>query len=149
MRIQSKNEMNLLKDYTLPKRHSTPFPLSKKSKNRLDGVDVQLVRLVHEMLYYMNISVIEGLRSVDTQKYYVSIGVSKTMNSKHLSGKAVDLYPYPVPRKEEGEIDSDSPAWDEMGKLALTLARALGIQIQWGGLWVSLIDKPHFEIKEN
>ena len=97
----------------------------------------------------MDVSVIEGLRSVTTQKYYVSIGVSKTMRSKHLQGKAVDLYPYPVPRKSSGEIDSEAECWNELGRLGIVLSRRLGIPVQWGGLWVSLVDKPHFEIKEN
>ena len=35
--------------------------------------------------------VIEYFRSVETQRAYVARGVSKTMNSKHLQGLAVDL----------------------------------------------------------
>lgn len=96
----------------------------------------------------MDVSVIEGLRSIETQKQYIALGVSKTMKSKHLVGKAVDLYPYPVPRLSSGEIDSNSEKWNQLGGVVLTVAMAMGIKVQWGGLWTSFIDKPHFEIKE-
>ena len=137
-----------LKDFILPPRRKTPYQLSKKSKSRLNGVDGRLVDLVNETLFYIDVSVIEGLRSVETQKQYLAIGVSKTMKSKHLVGKAVDLYPYPVPRLQSGSIDSNSEKWNQLGGVVLTLARAMGIKVQWGGLWTSIIDKPHFEIKE-
>lgn len=144
--MPSQNEF--LKNFILPQRRKTPYTLSKKSANNLNGVDGQLVDLVKEALFYIDFSVIEGLRSVETQKQYVALGVSKTMLSKHLVGKAVDLYPYPVPRLPSGEIDSNSEKWNQLGGVVLTLARAMGIQVQWGGLWTSFIDKPHFEIKE-
>lgn len=144
--MPSQNEF--LKNFILPQRRKTPYALSKKSANNLNGVDGRLVDLVKEALFYIDFSVIEGLRSIETQKQYVALGVSKTMLSKHLVGKAVDLYPYPVPRLTSGEIDSNSEKWNQLGGVVLTLARAMGIQVQWGGLWTSFIDKPHFEIKE-
>lgn len=134
--------------YNLPERRPEPYKLSKRSQERLAGIDPRLQALVRQILFYIDITVIEGLRSVATQKYYCSIGVSKTMNSKHLLGKAVDLYPYPVPRKADGTIDSDADAWDRLGAVAIILASKMGIPIQWGGLWTTLVDKPHFEIKE-
>lgn len=137
-----------LRDFVLPPRRKTPYLLSRNSKKRLNGVDGRLVDLVNEILFYIDVSVIEGLRSVETQKQYVALGVSKTMRSKHLIGKAVDLYPYPVPRLQSGEIDSNSEKWNQLGGVVLTIARAMGIKVQWGGLWTSFIDKPHFEIKE-
>lgn len=137
-----------LNKYNLPERRPEPYKLSKRSQERLAGIDPRLQALVRQILFYIDISVIEGLRSVATQKYYCSIGVSKTMKSKHLVGKAVDLYPYPVPRCEDGTIDSMSPAWDRLGAVAIILASKMGIPIQWGGLWATLVDKPHFEIKE-
>lgn len=144
--MPSQNEF--LKDFILPPRRRIPYQLSKVSKSRLNGVDGQLVDLVNETLFYIDVSVIEGLRSVETQKQYLALGVSKTMKSKHLVGKAVDLYPYPVPRLASGEIDSNSEKWNQLGGVVLTIARAMGIKVQWGGLWTSFIDKPHFEIKE-
>lgn len=129
------------------KRRDEPWPLSQRSEERLAGVDPQLQTLVREVLYYLDVSVIEGLRSVETQKEYVRRGVSKTMASKHLTGKAIDLYPYPVPRTPEGEIDSAAKEWDQMALVVFYCAGKLGIEgLEWGGLWESLIDKPHFQL---
>lgn len=127
-------------------RQSRPYPLSASSKKRLEGVHPDLVALVLEMLWYFDISVVEGLRDVETQRRYVTEGRSKTMASKHLVGLAVDLYPYPVPKKGR-EIDSNSIAWDKMALVAYYCAGKLGIEnLEWGGTWKSLVDKPHFQL---
>lgn len=127
-------------------RQSKPYTLSATSKKRLEGVHPDLVALVLEMLWYFDISVIEGLRDVETQRRYVAEGRSKTMASKHLKGLAVDLYPYPVPKKGK-EIDSNSIAWDKMALVAYYCAGKLGIEnLEWGGTWKSLVDKPHFQL---
>lgn len=127
-------------------RQSRPYPLSAASKKRLEGVHPDLVALVLEMLWYFDISVVEGLRDAETQRRYVAEGKSKTMASKHLVGLAVDLYPYPVPKKGR-EIDSTSIAWDKMALVAYYCAGKLGIEnLEWGGTWKSLVDKPHFQL---
>ena len=129
------------------KRREKPYTLSTQSKIRLKGVNLYLQALVQEMLFYMDISVIEGLRDLETQKRYVRDGVSKTLASKHLEGLAVDLYPYPCPRTSTGEIDSKSPRWDQMARVAYYCAGKLGIpNLEWGGTWKSLVDKPHFQL---
>ena len=72
------------------------------------------------------------------------------MRSKHLVGKAVDLYPYPIPRLANGEIDSNAKVWNTLGRVGTFCAGKLGYpEISWGGFWTSLIDKPHFEIEED
>lgn len=98
----------------------------------------------------MDISVIEGIRTVSQQQENIKKGVSKTMRSKHLVGKAVDLYPYPIPRKPDGSIDSNAKAWNTLGRVGTFCAGKLGYpEISWGGFWTSLVDKPHFEIEED
>lgn len=129
------------------KRREKPYALSSRSKLRLRGVNPLLQELVEEILFYMDISVIEGLRDLETQKRYVRDGVSKTLASKHLEGLAVDLYPYPVPRTPTGEIDSESPHWDQLARVAYYCAGKIGIpNLEWGGTWKSLVDKPHFQL---
>lgn len=128
-------------------RREKPYALSSRSKLRLRGVNPLLQELVEEILFYMDISVIEGLRDLETQKRYVRDGVSKTLASKHLEGLAVDLYPYPVPRTPTGEIDSESPRWDQLARVAYYCAGKIGIpNLEWGGTWKSLVDKPHFQL---
>lgn len=132
------------------KRQKKQFVLSKRSKERLVGLDPRLVALVDEILWYMDVSVIEGIRSVTQQQENIRKGVSKTMRSKHLVGKAVDLYPYPIPRLANGEIDSNAKVWNTLGRVGTFCAGKLGYpEIFWGGFWTSLVDKPHFEIEED
>lgn len=96
----------------------------------------------------MDFSVIEGLRTEETQKTYVATGVSKTLKSKHLEGLAVDLYPWPYPKTQDGLIDSDSNAWNILAFYLGYCAGKLGLNITWGGTWKSLVDKPHFELED-
>ena len=132
------------------KRQKKQFKLSERSKEKLEGLDPRLVALVDEILWYMDVSVIEGIRSVTQQQENIRKGVSKTMRSKHLVGKAVDLYPYPIPRLANGEIDSNAKIWNTLGRVGTFCAGKLGYpEISWGGFWTSLVDKPHFEIEED
>lgn len=105
------------------------------------------------MLWYKDFSLIEAVRSLEQQRENVRKGVSKTLNSKHLArndgfSRAVDIWPYPVPRKANGEIDSASKEWDELALVAFYCAGKLGFEsLEWGGLWKSLIDKPHYQME--
>lgn len=128
-------------------RRTNPYKLSELSKKRLEGLDPRLVDLVLEMLYYFDVSVIEGRRTPETQRAYFESGVSQTLASKHLDGLAVDLYPYPIPRLKNGEIDSSSREWDKMALVAYYCAGRIGMDnLEWGGTWTSLVDKPHFQL---
>ena len=71
------------------------YALGKRSLERLVGVHPDLVRVVKRAIELTDhdFSVIEGLRALETQRAYVAKGASKTMNSRHLTGYAVDLYP--------------------------------------------------------
>ena len=68
------------------------FKLSQRSMNNLEGVHEDLVRVVKRALEITEVDfmVLEGLRSVTRQAELVKSGASTTMNSRHLSGKAVD-----------------------------------------------------------
>ena len=68
----------------------------KRSRSRLKGVNPKLVNILNEAIKLMDLTILEGLRSVERQKELVSSGASKTMKSKHLKGWAVDVTPYPV-----------------------------------------------------
>lgn len=130
------------------KRRESPYRLSKTSLARLKGVDQRLVSLVYEMLWYIDVSVIEGLRTLEQQRQNVAKGVSQTLKSKHLEGKAVDLWPYPVPRQVNGQLDSRSEAWNRMAFVAGYCAGQLGLKLTWGGEWKTLVDKPHFQLED-
>lgn len=71
------------------------FTLGASSERELVGVDAGLVRVVRRALGITacDFAVHDGIRTIEEQKRYVAQGVSKTMKSKHLEGKAVDLVP--------------------------------------------------------
>ena len=118
--------------------------LSELSKKRLEGVEERLKAIVIECasrcLFPFNVS--EGLRSVEQQREYVRQGKSRTMNSKHLTGKAVDLYPLSMDRKQV-----DWSRFEELADLMFQVASDQGTEIVWGGNWKTLVDKCHFELR--
>jgi peptidoglycan L-alanyl-D-glutamate endopeptidase CwlK len=118
--------------------------LSKLSLERLEGVDERLKAIVIECAarcpYPFNVS--EGLRTKEQQREYVRQGKSRTMNSKHLTGKAVDLYPLTMNRKQV-----DWSRFDELADLMQQVASDQGTEIVWGGNWKTFVDKCHFELK--
>ena len=83
-------------------------------------------------------SVIEGIRSVERQKELFKSGASTTMNSRHITGHAVDLAPYPV-------------SWDweyfyPMADAMKQAAEELDVDLEWGGDWKTFKDGPHFQL---
>ena len=118
--------------------------LSKLSMERLEGVDERLKAIVIECasrcLFPFNVS--EGLRTKEQQREYVRQGKSRTMNSKHLTGKAVDLYPLSMDRKQV-----DWSRFEELADLMFQVASDQGTEIVWGGHWKTFVDKCHFELK--
>ena len=118
--------------------------LSELSKKRLEGVDERLKAIVIECAvrcsYPFNVS--EGLRTEEQQREYVRQGKSRTMKSKHLTGKAVDLYPLSMDRKVV-----DWSRFEELADLMFQVARDQGVEIVWGGHWKTLVDKCHFELR--
>lgn len=119
------------------------FYLSEKSKSRLIGVHSDLQEIVHTAikLTEVDFSVIEGMRSVERQRALVESGASQTMNSRHLTGHAVDLAAY-----VDGGIRWDWPLYHKIAKAMKGAARGLGYPIQWGGDWKSFPDGPHFQL---
>lgn len=127
------------------------YKLGSKSKRKLIGVNPDLVDVVFRAieLTTQDFSVIEGLRSVERQKKLVATGKSKTMNSRHLTGHAVDLSPYPF----NGDVDEDGILnihdWDQYYPIADAMKQAaeeLGVDIDWGGDWKTFPDGPHYQL---
>lgn len=116
------------------------YQLGKTSRQRLVGVDPRLVRCVERaiQLTTQDFTVLEGVRSIETQRDYVRRGVSQTMNSRHLRqpdglGKAVDLVPW-----AGGMARWEWPLIYPIAEAMRRAAAELGVPIRWGGAWVSL-----------
>ena len=114
------------------------YKLSNRSKSRLEGVHPDLVKVVERAIEITekDFSITEGRRTLDRQKQLVAEGKSKTMNSRHLTGHAIDMVPYPV----SWEWDDFTPiveAFKEAG-------RELGVAIECGYDWGW--DAPHVQL---
>lgn len=102
-------------------------------KERLNGVDSKLVLIVEEMASCVSFDVIvvEGLRSLERQKELVAKGASRTMKSKHLIGKAVDLAPY----KDGKILWEDKDKFKEIARVMDVSAKFFGINLIHGYDW--------------
>ncbi|WP_100158948.1 M15 family metallopeptidase [Proteus columbae] len=120
------------------------YTLSQRSLSNLNGVHQDLVQVVHQALALSEYDfvVIEGLRSLARQKELMKEGKSKTLNSRHLTGHAVDIVPL-----VNGAIPwQDWSAFESVSKAMKKAAYQLNVSINWGGDWISFRDGPHYEL---
>ena len=108
------------------------FKLSKRSLGRLEGVKPELVEVVKRAIELTTIDfgVTEGVRTEKRQKELFDKGASKTMNSKHLGGNAVDLVAY-IGSKVCWELDMYDNLADAMKQSAIEK----GVRIKCGAAW--------------
>ena len=119
------------------------FQLSERSRQRLQGVHPDLVKVVERAIAISDLDfmVTEGLRTAAQQSKYVAAGRSQTKNSRHLTGHAVDLAVL-----LNGELTWDWKYYAKLGDIMKQAAKDLGIKIEWGGDWRTLRDGPHFQL---
>lgn len=115
--------------------------MDERSERNLKGVHQDLVRVVRRAAKNANFIVTEGLRTQARQKQLVEAGASRTMNSRHLTGHAID-----VAALVGSKVRWDWPLYAFIAKEMKAAAEALGIAIVWGGDWRTLKDGPHFEL---
>lgn len=112
------------------------YKLGQRSLAELDGVHHDLIRVIKRAIEItpIDFSVIDGLRTIEEQRAYVASGASQTMNSRHLSGHAVDLAAY-IGNKVRWEAEL-------LCKVAVAMreaARECNVPIRWGGNWDVLL----------
>ncbi len=117
------------------------YKLGTRSLQSLSGVNPDMVAVVERAieLTEVDFTVIEGIRSLDRQKKLLKDGKSTTLNSRHITGHAVDMVPYPVDWE-------DLERFEQMAEAMKEAADELDISIVWGGDWKSFYDAPHFEL---
>ena len=120
---------------------------SKRSLTNLRGIHPDLRRVIDRALQEspLDFTVIEGLRTEARQRQLVASGASQTMNSRHLTGHAVDL----LPIGPDGKAAFAWPLYHKLGPAVEAAAKAEGVQITWGGRWSKFRDGPHFELKRD
>lgn len=117
--------------------------LDAKSLKKLEGIHPDLVSIIKSAadLTLIDFIVTEGLRTKERQRALVAIGASHTMNSRHLTGHAVDLA-----AKVGGEVRWDWPLYSKLAETMKFAATKLKLPIEWGGDWTKLRDGPHFQL---
>ncbi len=119
------------------------FKLGKKSRERLIGVHPDLTRVVERAieLTEVDFTVLEGLRTPARQKVLMESGASQTLNSRHITGHAVDLGAW-----VDNQVDWSWPLYHKIAAAMKEAAKELNVAIVWGGDWRTFKDGPHFEL---
>ena len=117
------------------------YKLGTRSLQNLSGVHPDLVAVVKRAIEIteQDFTVIEGIRSINRQRELFKKGASTTMNSRHITGHAVDMVPWPVDW-------NDLERFEIMSEAMKAAAEELEVPIVWGGDWKSFYDAPHFEL---
>ncbi len=116
---------------------------SQRSLSRLEGVHEDLVKVMLEAIKESpyDFGITEGVRTPERQKELYEGGLSRTMNSRHLTGHAVDIAVW-----VDGKVVWDFPKYQEVAEHIEKVAQTLNVPIIWGGRWRTLKDGPHFEL---
>ena len=124
-------------------------PFLDRDRLRLAGLHPDLVRVVERARLAVPFIVLEGLRTRKRQERLVAIGASRTLNSRHLTGHAVDLAYWLDDgdgAPEAGEIRWDWPLYRQLATAMKAAAADESVALVWGGDWKSFPDGPHFEL---
>lgn len=120
-----------------------PHSFGQRSLDRLKGVHPDLVRVLKRAIAQsdLDFTVLEGLRTLDRQKQLMAQGATRTMNSRHLTGHAVDIAPV-----IGGAVSWDWPLYHRLAKAVKAAAVKEGVALTWGGDWARFRDGPHWEL---
>lgn len=108
------------------------FKLSKRSQDTLLGVDPALVSIVRRAIQITTVdfAVTEGVRSAKRQQELFAKGATQTLQSKHLTGRAVDLVAF-----IGGRISWELNLYDEIADAMRLAALEKNAGIRWGAAW--------------
>lgn len=108
------------------------FVLGERSLKNLQGVHPDLVKVVKRAIKITGVDfrITEGVRTKERQAQLVKQGKSKTMNSRHLTGDAVDVVAI-----VDGEVSWDLNHYYAIAKAFAQAGGELGVNIRWGGSW--------------
>lgn len=124
---------------------------SNRSLTNMRGIHPDLRCVLDRALHDSPVDFVitEGLRTLARQRELVRIGASTTMNSRHLTGHAVDLYAW-VDLDVDGKVEfvemSNPRLLKQVADAIKTAALAEDVPIVWGGDWRTFKDMPHFEL---
>ena len=77
----------------------------------------------------------EGLRTLEKQKQHLADGKSQTLNSRHLTGHAVDAFAW-----HEGKYRQELGYYIDIAHSIQQAAEELSVSVTWGACWLPLSD---------
>lgn len=118
-------------------------PLPAASELKLKGVNYRLADFIRQLSLVSPVPfiVMEGLRTRQRQRELYNAGKSKTLNSLHIVGRAVDIAP-----EIHGRISWEWKHFTPIIEAAKAHAVASGIRLKFGYDWGW--DAPHIEMRE-
>lgn len=118
------------------------YKLGARSKQRLKGVHDDLVKVVERAIEITTVdfTVLEGLRDPERQKTLMESGASQTLNSRHITGHAVDLGAW-----VDNQVDWSWPLYYKIAAAMKEAAKQVDVPIEWGGDW-KMKDGPHWQL---
>lgn len=119
------------------------FKFSKRSEENLKGVHPDLARVVRRAITIsaIDFGITEGLRTQARQDALFKAKATKTLNSRHLTGHAIDVVAYVA-----GQVRWDWPLYHRIADAMKKAAEIEKVPLEWGGDWVSFKDGPHFQL---
>jgi len=114
-----------------------------RSEKNLVGVHPDLVKVMRRAIEITTVDfgITEGIRTKERQKELFDQKKSRTMNSRHLTGHAVDVMAY-----VNGNGSWMWSLYEVINHAVQSASKELDIPITWGGGWVGFRDGPHFEL---
>ena len=111
---------------------TSTFALSERSQRNLEGVHPDLQAIVKRAIELTEIdfAVTEGVRSFERQEELFDKGATTTMNSRHLTGHAVDVVAY-----IGTDISWSMPLYFKIADAFREAAIGLEVPIEWGCAW--------------
>lgn len=119
------------------------YKFGSRSLKRLEGVHCDLVKVMMHAISIsdLDFTVLEGRRTLATQKKYLAQGATRTLKSRHLTGHAVDVAPL-----IGSKVRWDWPLYNRLAKIIKQAAKEVGVKIEWGGDWRTFKDGPHWQL---
>lgn len=117
--------------------------------NKLDDLSPRMRPLADKFLAKLMearipVMIVTTLRTTDEQAEKVAKGLSWTMNSKHLTGDAIDVAPYDIydlHGPDKAQWDETDPVWTRIGQIGQSCG------LKWGVIKGGMrIDLGHFEV---
>lgn len=119
------------------------YKWGNRSRERMQGLHNDLINVLDAVIEVtpIDLTILEGVRSMERQIELLRIGATTTLRSRHLTGHAVDLAPY-----VDGEVRWDWPLYRQIAPVIKAVADSKGVSIKWGGDWKKFPDGPHWQL---